>query len=92
MNDIVNVWVLVKQRIKCCFVCDVELYKLRALAADQLYPIDDLFGGIVEVVGNDNFVASFEERKGCERADVASASVHTISVRGRWCSADVPTQ
>jgi hypothetical protein len=45
------------------------------LAADELDAIDDLLGGVVEIVDDDNLVVCLEEGKCCERTNVASATV-----------------
>lgn len=50
------------------------------LAADELDAIEDLFGGIVEIVADDYFVSSFEEGECGEGAYVASAAVTCISL------------
>lgn len=80
MNDIVNIRVLVKDSVESRFVGDIELDEFWALAADQLYSIEDLLGRIVEIVCDDDFVASFEESERCKRADVASATIRKVSV------------
>lgn len=75
MNDTVNIRMFREDIVKRLFVLDVEIDKVGSLAADELYAIDDFSRGIVEVVCDDDFVASFEEREGGKGADVARASV-----------------
>jgi hypothetical protein len=75
VDDIVNVWVLGEDLVESSFVCDVAFVKGRPLAADELDAIDDLLGGVVEIVDDDNLVVCLEECKRCERANVASATV-----------------
>jgi hypothetical protein len=47
---------------------------LGSLARDELDAVDDLFGGVVEVVDDDHFVVGLEQGQGCEGADVARAA------------------
>jgi hypothetical protein len=75
VDDIVNVWVLGEDLVESSFVCDVAFVKGRPLAADELDAIDDLLGGVVEIVDDDNLVVCLEEGKCCERTNVASATV-----------------
>lgn len=49
--------------------------KGRALAANQLDAIESDFGRVVEIVDDDNVIASFEKGQRCEGADVARATV-----------------
>lgn len=75
MNDTVNVWIGREDLVKGGLVRDVELCELGADARDELDAVDDLLGGIVQVVRDDNLIASLEERKDRERANVATATV-----------------
>jgi hypothetical protein len=58
--------VLLEHLVQRGLVLDVELVELGSLAADELDAVDDLLGGVVEVVDNDNLVISLEESKSCE--------------------------
>lgn len=49
--------------------------KCRALAADQLDAIKGDFGRVIEVVNDDNVIASVEKGQRGERADVARATI-----------------
>ena len=75
MNDIVNVWVLVKDLVESGFVGDVALVEGRALAADELDAVDDFSRRVVEVVDNDDLVVCLEQGEGGEGADVAGTTV-----------------
>ena len=44
------------------------------MAGDELDAVYDFRGGIVKVVGDDDFVAGFEEGDDCEGAYVAAAT------------------
>jgi len=47
-------------------VCDIAAVELRSLAADELDAVEYFFGGIVEIVYDDDFVVCFEKREGGE--------------------------
>ena len=74
MNDIIDIRVLLEHLIQCLFIGDVERVVLGFLAADQLNAVQDLFGGVVEVVDDDDLVVGLEESERGERADVAGAT------------------
>ena len=80
MNDAVDVGVFGEDFVKGLLVCDVEIIVFRAAAADELYPVEDFAGGIVEIVDYHDVVVGFEEGKGCEGADVARAAGNGRSV------------
>ena len=61
MDHIVDVWVLAEDLVQSSLIGDVDLVECRSLAADELDAVDDLGGGVVEVVDDDDFVVSFEE-------------------------------
>ena len=65
---------LIKDCVQSFFVCYVELLKVWFLAADQLYAVDDLSRGIVEIVRDHDFVPSLQQRQRCKGANVASAT------------------
>lgn len=74
VNDVVDVWVLLKHLFEGGFILDVGLVEVWPLAADELDTIQDLLRGVVKVIDNDDLVAGIEKSKGCERANVASAT------------------
>ena len=74
MNDIVNIRVLLEHLIQGLLIGDVERVVLGFLAADQLNAVQDLFGGVVEVVDDDDLVVCLEEGKSCEGANVAGST------------------
>lgn len=74
MDDIVNIWVLLKHLVERGLICDIDLVEGRSLAANELDAVHDFWGGVVEVVDDDDFVVCFEEGKGCERANVAGTT------------------
>jgi hypothetical protein len=74
VNDIVDIRVLLEHLIQCLFIGDVERVVLGSLAADQLDAVQDLLGGVVEVVDDNDLVVGLEESERGERADVAGAT------------------
>jgi len=80
--DTVNVRMLLKHLIQLLLIRDVALYVLGLLAADQLYAIDDLGGGVVEIIDDHDLVVGFEQGEGSEGADVACAAAK-LSDRGQ---------
>ena len=74
MNHIVNVWVLLKHFVQLLLVGDVQRVVLGPLAADELDAVQDLLGGVVEVVDDDDLIVSLEKGKSGEGADVAGAT------------------
>jgi len=82
VNNIVDIRVLLKHLIQLLLIGDVQRVVLGPLAADELDAVEDLLGGVVEVVDDDDLVVGLEEGKGGERADVAGATGKRIDVRG----------
>jgi hypothetical protein len=74
MDDAVNIWVLRENPVECFLISDIDTYKLWSLSADEFNAIDNLLGGVVKIVNDYDFVASFKEGKGGEGANVAAAS------------------
>ena len=74
MDDIVNIRVLLKHLIQLLLIGDVQRVVLGPLAADELDAVEDLLGGVVEVVDDDDLVVCLEEGKGCEGANVAGST------------------
>lgn len=66
MDDIVNVWVFLEHLIDGGLVLDIELVELRPFAADQFDAVEDLLGGVVEAVDNDDLVVGLKEGEGCK--------------------------
>lgn len=48
------------------------------MASDELDAVDDFGRGVVEVVDDDNLVASFEESDDGEGANVAAATIYLL--------------
>jgi hypothetical protein len=78
VNDTVNVWMLREHIVESFFIFDVKADKIWPLAADQFYTVENLLRRIVEVVCDNDFVASFEKGKSSEGANIACASA-------KWC-------
>lgn len=74
MDDAVNVGVGSKHLVEGSRVGDIGLDELGPLAADQFNAVDDFGGRVVQVVGDDNLVASLEEGEGREGANIARSS------------------
>ena len=79
MDDIVNVWVLSEDLVERCLVCDVAFVEGGSLAADELDAVDDFWRGVVEVVDDDDLVICLKKGKGCEGANVASATAGLLA-------------
>ena len=75
MNDAVNVGVGREHPVERSRVGDIGLDELGPLATDQFNAVDDFGGRVVQVVGDDNLVASLKEGEGREGADIARSSV-----------------
>lgn len=75
VNNAVNVGVGSKDLVERSWVGDISLHEFRPLAADQFDAVDNFGGRIVQVVSDNDFVASLEEGEGRERADIARSSV-----------------
>ena len=74
MNDAVNVRVRRENLVESGLIGDIHGVELGALARDELDSVDAFFGGVVEVVDDDDFVASLKEGEDGERADIAYTS------------------
>ena len=74
MDHIVNVWILLKDLVERGLICNVAFVEGRSLAADELDAVYDFFGGVVEVVDDDDLVVGFEEGESRERANVAGTT------------------
>lgn len=74
MNDTVNVGVSFEDLVEAILLGDIELDKLSLLAADSLDTVQGLDGGVVQVVSDDDLVASLEEGEGGERANVTGTT------------------
>lgn len=74
MNDAVNVGVGLEDLIKSGLVGDIQLRKLGLLAGDQLNALEGLGRGVVQAVRDNNLVASLEESKGGEGANIARST------------------
>lgn len=74
MDNAVNVGVSLEHLVEVLLVGDIELNELGLLAGDQLNAVQSLGGGIVQVVSNDDLVASLQQSEGGERANVARAT------------------
>jgi hypothetical protein len=75
VDNAVNVGVGLKDLVESGWVGDIGLDELGPLAADQFNAVDDFGGRVVQVVGNDDLVASLEQGEGREGPDVARSSV-----------------
>jgi hypothetical protein len=75
VDDAVNVGVRSKHLVEAGRVGDVDLEEVGSLARDQFNAVDDLWGRVEQIVGNDNLVVSLQESKGREGANIARSSV-----------------
>lgn len=72
MNHAVNIRVCCKHLLKSSFIRDVHIVEDGLLPANALNPIERDFGGIVEIIYNDYFVAVFEKSKRGEGSNISS--------------------
>lgn len=77
VDDAVDVWVLREDFIKGRLVGDVHLVECRALASDELDAIEAFLRGIVQVVDDDDVVASFLKSDDSVRANIAAAAINS---------------
>lgn len=80
MDNAVNVGVGLEHLVEAVLLGDIELDELGLLAANKLNTLEGLGRRVVQVVGNDDLVASFEEGEGGERANVARATCGELVV------------
>lgn len=74
VDNAVNVRVGGKDFVEIGLVGDIDLGECWSLSTDQFNTVESLFGGIVEVIGDDNLIPSLEQCKSSERANVACAT------------------
>ncbi len=74
VDDIIDIRMLFEHLVERSFILDIELVELWPLAADELNTVDDLLGGVVKVIDDDDLVARLEKGKRCERANVAGTT------------------
>lgn len=79
MDNVVDIRVLAEDLVQGLLIVDVNIVKLRLLAADELDAVDNFLRGIAQIVNDDNFVVGLEQRKRREGANVASATVRCQS-------------
>ena len=74
MYHIINVRVVLENLFESGLVCDINVVEFGSLAADKFDTIESFFGGIGQVVYNDDLVICLEKREGSERAYVTCTS------------------
>ena len=74
MDHAVNVGVSFEHLVEVGLLGDIELNELSLLAADGLNAVQRLDRGVVQVVSNDDLVASLQQSEGGEGANVARAT------------------
>ena len=72
MDNTVNIGMFREHIVESFLVPNVKTNIVRSFAADKFYAIDDLLRRIVEIVYDNDFVASVEEGEGGKGANVAS--------------------
>lgn len=75
MNNIVDIRVLLKHLIQLLLIGDIQRVVLGPLATDELNAVQDLIGGVVEVIDDDDLVVGLEQGERSERADVAGTTM-----------------
>ena len=61
MYETVDLGVLLEHLVETLLISDVDIVVCWSLATDALDSVQYFFGGVVEVVDNDDFVARFKE-------------------------------
>ena len=79
MDDTVDVGVSLEDLVEAILVGDIELKNSGLLAADKLNALEGLGRGVVQVVSNDDLVASLEQGEGGEGANVARATAGELA-------------
>jgi hypothetical protein len=74
VDDIVDVGVLIEDGVEGLFVGDVALGVFGSLTADEFDTVENLIGGVVEVVDDDDLVVCLEEGECGEGANVSGAA------------------
>lgn len=80
MNNAVNVGVRLEDLVESGLVGHIDLSELGLLAGDQLNALESLVGRVVEVVCDNDLVASLEQSEGGEGANVTGTTV--LRMRG----------
>jgi hypothetical protein len=75
VNNAVNVRVSLEDLIEAILLGDIELDEIGLLAANSLNPVEGLGGGVVQVISDNNLVASLEEGEGGEGANVTGTTM-----------------
>lgn len=75
MNNAVNVGVSLKDLVEAILIGDIDLDEIGLLAADSLNTVEGLGGGVVQVISDNDLVASLEEGKGGEGANVTGTTM-----------------
>lgn len=75
MNNAVNVGVSLKDLVEAILIGDIDLDELGLLAANSLNTVEGLGGGVVQVISDNDLVASLEEGKGGEGANVTGTTM-----------------
>ena len=84
MNDAVNVGVGLEDLVEAILLGDIKLDELGLLAADSLNTVEGLGGGVVQVISDDDLVASLEQGEGGEGANVTGTTSGAISWDAQW--------
>lgn len=79
VDDTVNLRMFFENFVKAFLVCNVDIVECGLLAADKFNSIQNFGRGVVEIVNNDYFVASFKKCKGGEGANIAGATVALLA-------------
>lgn len=74
MDHAVNIGVFLEDLVETGFLGDIDVVELWPLAADELDAVDDLFGRIIQIVCDHNFVVCLKEGECGERANVTTPS------------------
>lgn len=80
MYHAINIRMLLKNSVQGAINRNIDIIKRGFLPAEELNSIENFLGRVVQVVSDDDFVASFQKSQSGERADVARSSVRPALV------------
>ena len=84
MDNIINVGMRGEYAVESGFVRDINVEKLRLLSTDELNAVQDHCGRIIEIVYDDDLVASLQKCQGSEGTDIACATTAARQLILAW--------
>ena len=91
MDETVDLRVLPEHFIETLLVSDVDIVVCWPFPTDALDPIQNFFGGVVEVVDNDHFIIGFQKGKNSQGANVASTTKYLSAYPSVRAEVSIPS-